>query len=103
MAEETQEQKDERMSWELFPDIKPQADKEPVHPVVRMTAMAEENGKLKALYYVSGWINYHLAKDNINAAYIAAMVDLKVNVQAAIQRTIDGQPMESTSEFVKAV
>lgn len=68
-----------------------------------MTTMAEENGKLKALQYVSGWIEYHLAKDNINAAYIAAMVDLKVNVEAAIQRTMEGQPMESTSEFVNAV
>lgn len=67
-----------------------------------MTAMAEENGKLKALYYVSGWIDYHLAKDNINAAYIAAMVDIKVNVEAAIQRTLSGEPMESLSEFMKA-
>ena len=71
--------------------------------ITMMTAMAEENGKLKALHYVSDWINYHLAKDNINAAYIAAMVDLKVNVQAAIQRTLAGEPMESMSEFVKAV
>jgi len=71
--------------------------------ITMMTAMAEENGKLKALHYVSGWIDYHLAKDNINAAYIAAMVDIKVNVQAAIQRTLSGESMESTSEFVKAV
>lgn len=74
-----------------------------MNTIAMMTAMAEENGKLKALHYVSGWIDYHLAKDNINAAYIAAMVDLKVNVQAAIQRTMDGQPMESLSEFVRAV
>ena len=74
-----------------------------MNTITMMTAMAEENGKLKALHYVSGWIDYHLAKDNINAAYIAAMVDIKVNVQAAIQRTLSGESMESTSEFVKAV
>jgi hypothetical protein len=74
-----------------------------MNTITMMTAMAEENGKLKALHYVSGWIDYHLAKDNINAAYIAAMVDLKVNVQAAIQRTLAGESMESTSEFVRAV
>ena len=67
--------------------------------ITMITAMAEENGKLKALHYVSGWIDYHLAKDNINAAYIAAMVDLK----AAISRTLSGESLESTSEFVNAV
>lgn len=73
-----------------------------VGTIEMMTALAEENGKLKALHYVSGWIDYHLAKENVNAAYIAAMVDLKVNVESAIQRTCKGEPMQSMSEFVDA-
>jgi hypothetical protein len=67
-----------------------------------MSELSEETGKLLALRYVDGWITSHLAKDNITPAYVAALQDIQINVQAAIERISSGHPMESLSEFVNA-
>jgi hypothetical protein len=65
-----------------------------------MSELSQEIGRLSALRYVDGWISSHLAKDNITPAYIAGLQDIRINVQAAIERINSGQPMESLSEFV---
>ena len=54
-------------------------------------------GRVEALRYVDDWIKSHLSKDYASQAYIAGLEEIRINVQAALQRLQNGEPMESLS------
>ena len=55
-------------------------------------------GQQSALMYVLGWIKSHTCGAIPRpAAYDAAMIDIGINVKAALSRIESGEPMESFS------
>ena len=57
-------------------------------------------GQIEALKYVDGWISSHMAKDNANPAFIAGLEEIRINVQAALQRVERNEPMAAMSTLV---
>lgn len=55
-------------------------------------------GQQSALLYVLGWIKSHTCGAITRpAAYDAAMIDIGINIKAAMNRLESGEPMESFS------
>lgn len=72
-----------------------------IHPAMTPVFAAEINrtlGQAVALRYIDGWITSHMAKENASEAYIAGLEEIRINVQAALERIGRGEPMEATSE-----
>ena len=67
-------------------------------PIIAEQEICRRTGQEEALKYVDGWITSHMSKDNANTAYIAGLEEIRINVQAALERIGKGEPMQATSE-----
>jgi len=56
-------------------------------------------GRLEALEYAAEWIDYHRTVENRHPAYLSALGDMGMHVNAAIERVQHNEPLRLFSRL----